>query len=206
MQFGEGGAGAFSDGKLNSGIKDAHCREVLETLARFGAPEEILWEARPHVGTDRLPAVVRAIRQEIVRLGGEVLFEARLTKLIVGKRPRCVGADVRTAAGETCAEVETRRTSLLAVGHSARDTFAMLHQIGRAHDRPSRFPSARGSSIRSGRSSIGPSTANLPAIRPWRAADYQLERPPARRPGRLHLLHVPRRPRWWRRLPKRAAW
>ena len=69
VQFGEGGAGAFSDGKLNSGIKDARCREVLETLARFGAPEEILWEARPHVGTDRLPAVVRAIREEIVLPG-----------------------------------------------------------------------------------------------------------------------------------------
>ena len=126
VQFGEGGAGAFSDGKLNSGIKDAHCREVLETLARFGAPEEILWEARPHVGTDRLPAVVRAIRQEIVRLGGEVLFETRLTGLLV-ENGRVRGATC-VRGGETM-EVETENV-VLAVGHSARDTFAMLHKLG----------------------------------------------------------------------------
>ena len=126
VQFGEGGAGAFSDGKLNSGIKDVHCREVLETLARFGAPEEILWEARPHVGTDRLPAVVRAIRQEIVRLGGEVFFETRLTGLLVENGQVRGATCVR--GGETM-EVETENV-VLAVGHSARDTFAMLHKLG----------------------------------------------------------------------------
>ena len=99
---------------------------MLETLARFGAPEEILWEARPHVGTDRLPAVVRAIRQEIVRLGGEVLFEARLTGLLVENGQVRGATCVR--GGETM-EVETENV-VLAVGHSARDTFAMLHKLG----------------------------------------------------------------------------
>ena len=126
VQFGEGGAGAFSDGKLNSGIKDVHCREVLETLARFGAPEEIFWEARPHVGTDRLPAVVRAIRQEIVRLGGGSAFETRLTGLLVGNG-RVRGATC-VRGGKTM-EVETENV-VLAVGHSARDTFAMLYGLG----------------------------------------------------------------------------
>ena len=126
VQFGEGGAGAFSDGKLNSGIKDVHCREVLETLARFGAPEEILWEARPHVGTDRLPAVVRAIRQEIVRLGGEVFFATRLTGLLV-ENGRVRGATC--VRGGATMEVETESV-VLAVGHSARDTFAMLRSAG----------------------------------------------------------------------------
>ena len=126
VQFGEGGAGAFSDGKLNSGVKDVRCREVLETLARFGAPEEILWEARPHVGTDRLPAVVRAIREEIVRLGGEVFFETRLEGLRV-ENGRVTGA-ICARGGERM-EIETE-TVVLAVGHSARDTFAMLHKLG----------------------------------------------------------------------------
>ncbi len=126
VQFGEGGAGAFSDGKLNSGVKDARCREVLETLAHFGAPEEILWEARPHVGTDRLPAVVRAIREEIIRLGGEVLFETRLANLVVENG--CVRGAVCERGGERL-EIDTENV-LLAVGHSARDTFAMLHALG----------------------------------------------------------------------------
>ena len=64
VQFGEGGAGTFSDGKLNSGIKDPRCREVLQTFARMGAPEEILWEAKPHIGTDRLRTVVKNLREE----------------------------------------------------------------------------------------------------------------------------------------------
>ena len=126
VQFGEGGAGAFSDGKLNSGVKDPRCREVLETLARFGAPEQILWEARPHVGTDRLPGAVRAIREEIIRLGGEVLFETRLIGLLA--EAGCVRGAVCLRGGERL-EIETENV-LLAVGHSARDTFAMLHELG----------------------------------------------------------------------------
>ena len=81
VQFGEGGAGAFSDGKLNTGISDPRCRRVLETLHECGAPEEILYLAKPHVGTDRLPGVVKALRERIVSLGGTVLFEHRLSAL-----------------------------------------------------------------------------------------------------------------------------
>ena len=78
VQFGEGGAGTFSDGKLNSGIKSPFSREVLETFVRMGAPEEILYQAKPHIGTDHLRAVVRNMRREIIRLGGEVRFETKL--------------------------------------------------------------------------------------------------------------------------------
>ena len=85
-----------------------------------------MWEARPHVGTDRLPAVVRAIRQEIVRLGGEVFFETRLTGLRV-ENGRVRGATC--VRGEETLEIETENV-VLAVGHSARDTFAMLHELG----------------------------------------------------------------------------
>ncbi|MBR6548037.1 MAG: FAD-dependent oxidoreductase, partial [Clostridia bacterium] len=74
VQFGEGGAGTFSDGKLNTGTKDPRNRFVLETFVEHGAPEEILWETRPHVGTDKLVTVVRSMRKEIESLGGQVLF------------------------------------------------------------------------------------------------------------------------------------
>ena len=127
IQFGEGGAGAFSDGKLNTGIKDARCRWVLETLCQFGAPEEILYEARPHIGTDRLPGVVKAIREEIVRLGGDVRFETTLTGLRVENgRVACAIAGDREIP--TCGVV-------LAVGHSARDTFEMLLRAGAPMER-----------------------------------------------------------------------
>lgn len=122
VQFGEGGAGTFSDGKLNTGVKSPLCREVLETLARCGAPEEILWQARPHVGTDRLVDTVGAVRAEIEALGGTVRFGARLTGL------RVEGGALRgiVIGGE---EIETD-AAVLAIGHSARDTFAMLRDEG----------------------------------------------------------------------------
>ena len=122
VQFGEGGAGAFSDGKLNTGVKDARLSWVLETLHEFGAPEEILYEAKPHVGTDRLGKAVSGIRQEIIRLGGDVRFETCLTGLITeGGRVRA--AVTNRGVMETCGVI-------LAVGHSARDTFYMLKDEG----------------------------------------------------------------------------
>ena len=126
VQFGEGGAGAFSDGKINSGIKDPRCREVIETLYRMGAPEEILYSAKPHIGTDNLQRVVRNLRGEIIALGGTVWFETKLTGLSV-EDGRIAGARVLDAGGE-----RTIPTSdvILAVGHSARDTFEMLHALG----------------------------------------------------------------------------
>ncbi len=126
IQFGEGGAGAFSDGKLTTGIKDERCGQVLYELAAHGAPEEILYRAHPHIGTDRLPGVVRAIREEILSLGGEALFSTRLTGLIV--------RDGRLAAVRYAHEGETHEIAcehlIVAVGHSAVDTQQMLYDAG----------------------------------------------------------------------------
>ena len=123
VQFGEGGAGAFSDGKLNSGIKDPRCRRVLEALHAAGAPEEILWQAKPHIGTDRLRPTVRNIREQIIALGGEVCFETALTDLRT-EGDQIVGAELNGA------EVVETNHVILAVGHSARDTFEWLHAMG----------------------------------------------------------------------------
>ena len=126
VQFGEGGAGAFSDGKLTCGIKSPWIREVLETFAAHGAPEEILWEQKPHVGTDRLKGVVASLREEIRSLGGTVCFETRLDRLIL-RDGAVAGAQV-TCHGET-REIETD-TVLLCIGHSARDTVRSLLASG----------------------------------------------------------------------------
>ena len=126
VQFGEGGAGAFSDGKLTTGISDPRCGFVLRTLFEHGAPEEILYLSKPHVGTDRLPAVVKSIREKILRLGGEVLFETRLAELVV-ESGRVVAANLENN-GEI-REVQAENV-VLAVGHSARDTFTALYAAG----------------------------------------------------------------------------
>ena len=122
VQFGEGGAGTFSDGKLNTGTKGERIFFVLQTLAEHGAPEEILFEAKPHIGTDRLPQIVRAIREEIRRLGGEVRFNTKMEDLLV--RDGAVRGVV-LACGGVRETLETRHV-VLAIGHSARDTFEML--------------------------------------------------------------------------------
>ncbi|MCQ2438006.1 MAG: FAD-binding protein [Clostridia bacterium] len=126
VQFGEGGAGTFSDGKLNSGIKDPRCHEVLETLHRAGAPEEICYLAKPHIGTDNLRKVVRTLREEIISLGGTVMFETQLTGLMIDKG-RVIGAELETNGEKTTLETDD---VILAVGHSARDTFEMLDSLG----------------------------------------------------------------------------
>ncbi|MBQ5329770.1 MAG: hypothetical protein J6F31_00825 [Oscillospiraceae bacterium] len=122
VQFGEGGAGTFSDGKLVTRVKDTRCRYVLESFAEFGAPAEILYKAKPHVGTDNLINIVKNIRAEVIRLGGEVRFETPLTGIGVN-----IGRVVYAGSGEdiipTCGIIG-------AVGHSARDTFTMLHSCG----------------------------------------------------------------------------
>ncbi len=128
LLFGEGGAGAFSDGKLTTGIKDPLCRQVLETLVYHGAPEEILYLARPHVGTDRLPQVVASIRRDIEALGGQVLFGARLTEAVHDKG-RLIG--IRYVQNGEIKEAPCNAL-LLALGHSARDTIADLHRAGLA--------------------------------------------------------------------------
>ena len=126
VQFGEGGAGAFSDGKLTCGIKSPHVRYILETFAAHGAPEEILIDQKPHIGTDRLKGVVSSIRNEIIRLGGTVLFETRLEELIL--RAGHVEGAVTCHAGER-REFLTD-TVLLCIGHSARDTVQTLFSQG----------------------------------------------------------------------------
>ena len=126
VQFGEGGAGAFSDGKLTTGIKDPRCRQVLETLFTHGAPESILYQAHPHVGTDHLPQVVASIRNEILALGGQVIFDARLDSLEI--RGQALAA-IRYSHQGQLHELPARQL-ILAIGHSARDTFAMLHERG----------------------------------------------------------------------------
>ena len=123
VQFGEGGAGTFSDGKLNTGTKDPRARLVLQVFAEAGAPREILWEAKPHIGTDRLPGAVRAIREEIRSLGGEVRFHTRADDLLT-RNGRLSGVVLGDGERLECSRL------ILAVGHSARDTFRMLDRQG----------------------------------------------------------------------------
>lgn len=124
IQFGEGGAGTFSDGKLTTGTHDPRARKVLAELAAAGAPEEILYEAKPHIGTDRLPGVVREIRQEILRLGGQVQFYTALTGLEIRDGRLCKVEVTRQGAP---AQTFPCSALVLSVGHSARDTFSMLY-------------------------------------------------------------------------------
>ncbi len=118
VQFGEGGAGTFSDGKLTTRISDPRCGYILEELIRHGAPEEIRYKQKPHVGTDNLRHVVKAIRQEIINLGGQVRFGVKMEN-IIRKNGKICG--VKTSEGEIATE-----QLVLAIGHSARDTFEML--------------------------------------------------------------------------------
>jgi uncharacterized FAD-dependent dehydrogenase len=127
VQFGEGGAGTFSDGKLYSGIKDpAHLgRRVLEVFVRAGAPPEIMWVNKPHIGTFRLVSVVEAMRADIVGRGGEYRFGAQVERLLIEGSPRRI-AGVRLASGE---EILASHV-VLAPGHSARDLFVSLVESG----------------------------------------------------------------------------
>lgn len=127
VQFGEGGAGTFSDGKLTTGIKDARCRKVFLELAAHGAPQEILVDAKPHIGTDRLGAVVKSMREEIVSLGGTVLFSCKLLRVIAANGA-VHGVTYQNATGRE-ADVETDAV-ILAIGHSARDTVEALYGQG----------------------------------------------------------------------------
>ena len=126
VQFGEGGAGTFSDGKLNTGTHDPRIGWVLSQFAAHGAPESVMWDAKPHVGTDILAEVVRNIRGDVIALGGQVRFNHRLTGLDI-KGGALTGAFVTAPEGEY--RLDCPRL-ILAAGHSARDTFEMLHGLG----------------------------------------------------------------------------
>lgn len=131
VQFGEGGAGTFSDGKLNTLVKDpaGRNRKVLELFVEAGAPEEILYVNKPHLGTDVLIGIVTRMREEIIRLGGDVRFGCQVTDMRL-ENGAVKGVVVRHTDTETTKLLETEQV-VLAVGHSARDTFAMLksHRI-----------------------------------------------------------------------------
>ena len=126
VQFGEGGAGTFSDGKLTTGIKDIRCRKVLEEFCRFGADEDILYDAKPHIGTDKLMGIVKNMRQEIERLGGEFRFEHKLSGLLI-QEGKIVGLEAAGPEGNS--RIETDNV-VVAIGHSARDTIRMLYNAG----------------------------------------------------------------------------
>lgn len=123
VQFGEGGAGTFSDGKLTTLINDARCRVVLEEFVKAGAPEDILYKAKPHIGTDRLRTVVRNMRQEIIANGGEVRFNSKVTDFLI-KNGRIEKIIINGNEELPCEVV------LLATGHSARDTYEVLFNRG----------------------------------------------------------------------------
>jgi uncharacterized protein len=124
VQYGEGGAGTFSDGKLYTQIRDRENRIpwILREMVAAGAPEDILLKARPHIGTDRLIKVVRHIREEIITLGGEVHFETRIADVLLDKNRQVRGV-VTQDGREFSSDIV-----ILAVGHSSRDTFATLHR------------------------------------------------------------------------------
>lgn len=136
VQFGEGGAGTFSDGKLTTGIRDIRIRKVLEEFVEAGASPEILYKQKPHIGTDQLRQIVPAIRHKIERLGGEVRFSTRLTGMefaaCVSKESgdtgrQLTGLQVISSSGEGMIETDC---VVLAIGHSARDTFRMMYEQG----------------------------------------------------------------------------
>lgn len=191
IQFGEGGAGTFSDGKLNTGIKSPHIRHVLETFVETGAPTDILVDAKPHIGTDLLVDVVRNLRRAIEEAGGEVRFLTRLDGLLLAgegvaessvadaskgagredDEPRIAAVrlvDERTGAEEVFAT----DCIVLACGHSARDTFQMVREAGAAM---ARKPFAVGVRIEHPQALVNESQYGAAASHPaLGAADYKL--------------------------------
>ena len=135
VQFGEGGAGTYSDGKLNTNVNNFECKQVLYELYKFGAPEEILFEAKPHIGSDKLKQIVVNIRKEILSLGGEILFSHKLTNIVVEN-------DVIKNVVATNVETQQEKSFItnhliLCVGHSARDVFKMLYNLNvNIHQKP----------------------------------------------------------------------
>ena len=142
VQFGEGGAGTFSDGKLTTGIRDIRISKVLREFVAAGAGSEILYKQKPHIGTDQLVNIVKNIRKKIIELGGEIRFNTRLDQIIMentedGRILKAVkvcrtlrkNSLCDTPPEKLCETIQTD-TLVLAIGHSARDTFGMLHEEG----------------------------------------------------------------------------
>ena len=126
VQFGEGGAGTFSDGKLNTGVKDSRSRKVLQEFVNCGAPEDILYTTKPHIGTDKLKTTVKNLRKKIISLGAKINFETKLLKIVI-KNNKVTSAIVQSQ--DNIYEIGTDNI-ILAIGHSARDSFTMLNDLG----------------------------------------------------------------------------
>ena len=126
VQFGEGGAGTFSDGKLTTGINDPRISHVFDTFIQYGAPEDISYSHKPHIGTDVLRRVVKAMREELIALGCDIRFEHQLHGL-KAEGGQLTGITVMTETGPYALDCDTL---ILAPGHSARDTFKMLYDFG----------------------------------------------------------------------------
>ena len=128
VQFGEGGAGTFSDGKLNTNLHSEYCKKVLNEFYSFGAPKEILYLSKPHIGSDKLPEIVRNIRNEIIALGGEILFSHKLIGIDVANQ-KVQGVEILNILSDKKIGIKTNNL-FLAIGHSARDTASLLYDMG----------------------------------------------------------------------------
>ncbi|MCF0125993.1 MAG: FAD-binding protein [Clostridia bacterium] len=126
VQFGEGGAGTFSDGKLNSGISSPYCQKVLEEFVKFGAPEQILYLSKPHIGTDKLISVIENMRNYIISKGGIFYFNTKVTNILM-ENSKITG--VTTLNNNDIKDISATHI-VLAIGHSSRDTFEMLYKNG----------------------------------------------------------------------------
>lgn len=162
VQFGEGGAGTFSDGKLNTGVNNPRIGWILEQFVAAGAREDILFDAKPHVGTDVLLTVVQNIRQRIISLGGEVRFNSQVTG-ICQDNSKLSGLEVN-------GEVIPCEQAIFAIGHSARDTFEMLHGLGITMEPK---PFSIGVRIEHSQKAIDKAQYGTDAL-PLPAADYKL--------------------------------
>lgn len=167
VQFGEGGAGAFSDGKLTTGTKNPHQQFVLETFLENGAPEEIMYLAKPHIGTDKLKGVVKAMREKIRAMGGTVLFETQLTEIHL--KGGTIDGVACLQKGKTvnfpCDDL------ILAIGHSARDTYQSLFTQG---INMTQKPFAMGVRIEHLQASINKAQYGMADRQGLGAADYKL--------------------------------
>ena len=163
VQFGAGGAGAFSDGKLATGIHDPRAAWVLEKFRDFGAPESVVYDAKPHVGTDRLFTVVRSLRSRVEALGGELRFLTRFD----GFETDRLGVRAVRAGGETL----SCRDLVLALGHSARDSFELLRDLGVPMEQT---PFAMGVRVEHRQAEVDAAQYGLPRGKNLPPADYKL--------------------------------
>lgn len=168
VQFGEGGAGTFSDGKLNTGTHDKRITHVLREFYKHGAPESVTYDAKPHVGTDVLSRVVKSIREEVIALGGEVRFSSKLVGLVLDAAGAVTGARVMSGGVEYVQECSAL---VLATGHSARDTFEMLLSSGVPME-PKAF--SMGARIEHLQSELDLAQYGVPRGKKLPAADYSL--------------------------------